>query len=309
MPCEIYVKALSFLAPQEVGKVNTASASSKREPLSVLLETTTLDALWRPLRRSVFGAWDPDPQPAVGNRSEMATFRRCRAAEASLFQRLAARDKSSWGERLRGHEAGVACVARRRSTQGCDVVFSGAMDATVRCWRRSAGASKFSGHDAASALVLRGHTDSVWAVRPLPWGEGLLASGSFDGTLKIWDIGGGGSACVQTLAAHSDRIMCACVGEAAAAVDGDCSDGGGAGGSGAAGHVVVSGSRDASVCIWDPRAGQGCAALAACLPLRALRCTPTGRFSQETTVPLALQGIDDNCHDRLFSKTNNGNPM
>ena len=37
--------------------------------------------------------------------------------------------------------------------------------------------------------------------------------------------------------------------------------------------------------------------------------TPTGRFAQETTDPLAPQSIEDNCPERLFGSTNNRNPM
>ena len=37
--------------------------------------------------------------------------------------------------------------------------------------------------------------------------------------------------------------------------------------------------------------------------------TPTGLFAQDTTVPRALQGIEDNCPEQLFGSTNKGNPM
>ena len=37
--------------------------------------------------------------------------------------------------------------------------------------------------------------------------------------------------------------------------------------------------------------------------------TSTGRFAQETTVPLAFQGIEDNCPERLFGSTNKRNPI
>ena len=36
---------------------------------------------------------------------------------------------------------------------------------------------------------------------------------------------------------------------------------------------------------------------------------PAGRFAQETTDPLAYQGIEDNCPERLFGSTNKRNPM
>ena len=37
--------------------------------------------------------------------------------------------------------------------------------------------------------------------------------------------------------------------------------------------------------------------------------TPAGQIAQETTVPLAHQGIEDNCPGRLFGSTNKRNPM
>ena len=37
--------------------------------------------------------------------------------------------------------------------------------------------------------------------------------------------------------------------------------------------------------------------------------TPTDWFAQETTVPRALQSIEDNCPGHLFGSTNKGNPM
>ena len=37
--------------------------------------------------------------------------------------------------------------------------------------------------------------------------------------------------------------------------------------------------------------------------------TPTGRFAQEATVPVALQGIENNCPECLFGSTNKRNPM
>ena len=37
--------------------------------------------------------------------------------------------------------------------------------------------------------------------------------------------------------------------------------------------------------------------------------TPTGRVAQKPAVPLALQGIVDNCPERFFASANKGNPM
>ena len=37
--------------------------------------------------------------------------------------------------------------------------------------------------------------------------------------------------------------------------------------------------------------------------------SPTGLIAQDTTVPRALQGIEDNCPEHLLGSTNKGNPM
>ena len=37
--------------------------------------------------------------------------------------------------------------------------------------------------------------------------------------------------------------------------------------------------------------------------------TPACLFAQETTVPFALQGIEDNCPGRFFGSTDKRNPM
>jgi striatin 1/3/4 len=104
----------------------------------------------------------------------------------------------------RGHEGVVtslaACPASASFSTGGRVsgdgwIFSGGQDATVRVWERGRVDPK---------ATLEGHTDAVWAVCVLPasvsavfgadstpFGGGdrvLLASGSADGTVKIWAV-------------------------------------------------------------------------------------------------------------------------
>ncbi|KAK3046642.1 pro11 protein, partial [Coniosporium uncinatum] len=102
----------------------------------------------------------------------------------------------------RGHDGTVtslaACPATFSTggrTSGDGWIFSGGQDATVRVWERGRVDPK---------ATLEGHTDAVWAVCVLPatsasvFGQDsnnfggpdrvLLASGSADGTIKIWAV-------------------------------------------------------------------------------------------------------------------------
>jgi len=93
----------------------------------------------------------------------------------------------------RGHAGIVACLAACPASNGDGVggsgwVFSGGQDSTVKVWE----AGKV---DPVATLV--GHTDAVWAVCVLPSASAilgspderiLLASGSADGTVKIWSV-------------------------------------------------------------------------------------------------------------------------
>ncbi|KZF20532.1 WD40 repeat-like protein [Xylona heveae TC161] len=104
----------------------------------------------------------------------------------------------------RGHEGAVTCLAACPASSnfasggrapGDGWIFSGGQDATVRVWERGRVDPK---------ATLDGHTDAVWAVCVLPATCGsvfgtdcgnfggpdriLLASGSADGSIKIWAV-------------------------------------------------------------------------------------------------------------------------
>ena len=55
--------------------------------------------------------------------------------------------------------------------------------------------------------TLQGHTFYVHSVCALP--DGILASGSGDKSIKIWDISSG--ECIQTLNGHTDCVSSVCV--------------------------------------------------------------------------------------------------
>ncbi|KAB2575860.1 Striatin Pro11 [Lasiodiplodia theobromae] len=102
----------------------------------------------------------------------------------------------------RGHEGVVTSLAASNASfstggrvTGDGWIFSGGQDSTVRVWERGRVDPK---------ATLDGHTDAVWAVCVLPSNCGqvfggsasnfggpervLLASGSADGTIKIWAV-------------------------------------------------------------------------------------------------------------------------
>ena len=103
----------------------------------------------------------------------------------------------------RGHEGIITSLAACPSTafstggraSGDGWIFSGGQDATIRVWERGRVDPK---------AILDGHTDAIWTVCVLPGTTGsifgaqssnfggsdriLLASGSADGTVKIWAV-------------------------------------------------------------------------------------------------------------------------
>lgn len=97
----------------------------------------------------------------------------------------------------RGHQGMVTCLASCSPFGGMEIdggisengwVFSGGQDTTVRVWEVGLVGPK---------ATLVGHTDVVWAVCVLPSSSAmsgspeeriLLASGSGDGTVKIWSV-------------------------------------------------------------------------------------------------------------------------
>lgn len=89
----------------------------------------------------------------------------------------------------RGHAGIITSLAACPTADSDGWIFSGGQDSTVKVWERGRVDAK---------ATLEGHTDTVWSVCVLPTpstvptdtspGNILIASGSADGTVKIWSV-------------------------------------------------------------------------------------------------------------------------
>ncbi|WP_026734121.1 eIF2A-related protein [Fischerella sp. PCC 9605] len=103
---------------------------------------------------------------------------------------------------LQGHKGGVRTVV---FAPDGNILISCSTDSTIRVWDISTG---------KCTKVLQGHTNGVWSVALLPippnsplnkgGHRAIVASGSDDNTVKIWDITTG--RCIKTLQGHTDWI-------------------------------------------------------------------------------------------------------
>ena len=107
---------------------------------------------------------------------------------------------------LRGHEDSVRSLAALEGGR----LASGSCDGTIKIWeldmcrrRRRQGRRRQGRRDGWRCVAtLRGHENSVLSLAVLEGGR--LASGSFDGTIKLWDFATG--TCVATLRGHGDIV-------------------------------------------------------------------------------------------------------
>ena len=107
-------------------------------------------------------------------------------------------------ERCAGHTDAVRALSCEAEAVANGRLFSESYDGTVRMWDvdsltclRTLSHSQHKLKDCLSA----GHTD---AVRALSVANGRLFSGSYDGTVRVWDVDS--LTCLRTLAGHTGPV-------------------------------------------------------------------------------------------------------
>ncbi|KAG2695320.1 hypothetical protein I3843_07G008700 [Carya illinoinensis] len=122
------------------------------------------------------------------------------------------------------HSAGVNCLAVLKSvgTDGCDYLFTGSRDGTLKRW-------DLMEDSATCSTTFESHVD--WVNDAVLAGDNTLVSCSSDTTLKAWNCLSGGT-CTRTLRQHSDYVTCL------AAADKNS-------------NIVASGGLGGEVFVWD----------------------------------------------------------
>jgi len=149
------------------------------------------------------------------------------------------------GDPLAGHAGAVwgVCALPGAGPAGTTLLATTGYDGTIRLWTPTAGREIGNG--------LTGHTGPVWALCTLPGadedgrpdGRILMATGGYDGTVRIWDpftgrqVGG-------TLTGHTGAVWGLC-----ALSSGDLTGESDA-------YLLVSSGADGTIRIWDPVTGR-----------------------------------------------------
>ncbi|XP_051115564.1 uncharacterized protein LOC127240761 isoform X2 [Andrographis paniculata] len=122
------------------------------------------------------------------------------------------------------HSSGVNCLAVLKSSgqDGCNYLFTGSRDGTLKRWELSEDRASFS-------ATFESHVD--WVNDAVLTGDKTLVSCSSDATVKVWNSLSNGT-CLRTLRQHSDYATCLAAAENNS-------------------NVIASGGLGGEVFIWD----------------------------------------------------------
>ncbi|XP_051117481.1 uncharacterized protein LOC127242124 isoform X2 [Andrographis paniculata] len=122
------------------------------------------------------------------------------------------------------HCAGVNCLAVLKSSgqEGCDYLFTGSRDGTLKRWTSSGDRATFS-------ATFESHVD--WVNDVVLTGGNRLVSCSSDSSVKVWNCLSDGT-CVKTFRQHADYVTCLAAAEKNS-------------------NVIASGGLGGEVFIWD----------------------------------------------------------
>jgi len=146
---------------------------------------------------------------------------------------------------LSGHKGSVTCLAQAHWRER-EILVSGSDDGSLIIWCTSEGKQSESGSSDSKAVLmqhhhrqsrknnvlrlqsLNGHHGPIWGVSVH---GNLVCSGSFDKTVKIWELSSGN--CINTLRGHENWISCVSLFN----------------------EVIISGSWDSTVRLWSVAGG------------------------------------------------------
>jgi WD40 repeat protein len=161
---------------------------------------------------------------------------------------------------LQGAEMQNACLVNatiRDSifTEAFDVMTAVAIDSTGEFWAAASRQGEILVWEAKGRRVLqrwRGHTETIWTLDFSPDGR-ILASGSWDSAVKVWDVSNGGLLWSGRHSSQVNRVEFS-----------------------PNGNVIASAGNDASVQLWDLKTGVPLQTLQHPVPVSVLTWSPDG---------------------------------